>query len=52
MIKRLLKLKLWMKILSFVKKNKIVSMAFAIFIAFSGINLFLIYSFVQVLETI
>ena len=52
MMKKLLKLKFGRKAINVMKKNKILTFASILFITFSGINLFLVYAFVQVLEKI
>ena len=40
------------KILNIVKHNKILTFASLVFVLFSGINIYLIYNFVQVLSSI
>jgi hypothetical protein len=50
MINKILRLRLKEKVLRFMKENKVVSIASIVFVTFSGINIFLIYNFVQVLE--
>ena len=40
------------EIWKFIKNNKILSIAGVVFITFSGINILLIYTFIQVLGTI
>ena len=40
------------KILNFIKQNKILTIASIVFIIASGVNTYLIYNFVQVLENI
>ena len=52
MMKKKSNLKLGRKIWEFVKNNKILSIASIVFVTFSGINILLIYTFVQVLGTI
>lgn len=40
------------KIFKFIKENKFISLIFGSFIFLSGINFYLIYSFVKILENI
>ena len=52
MMRKIKKLKLRRKIWDMIKQNKLLTFASTLFIIFSGINIMLIYSFVQVLGTI